>query len=117
MAIRATERRLGDIVILDLAGSATGESRREVEARVSRLLEKGEKNILMNLRGVTFFDADWLQLIARSYRATKDADAQLKLLIANRPHHKKVLHLCKMDRIIACFDNETESIAGFRNAF
>ena len=112
MIMRAAERRLGEIVILDISLSDTKELLCEVDATFNAVLDRGEKNIIMNFEKLTFFDASCIAFISASFSTAKKVDAQIKFVIPH-PGAKEILRICKLDTVIESFDNEAEAVASF----
>src|ERR1035441_7509454 len=58
MSMKATVRQAGDVSIVDLAGRITlGEGSGLVRSTIKDLVNSGRKNILLNLKDVTYIDS------------------------------------------------------------
>jgi anti-anti-sigma regulatory factor len=114
MALRVTERKVADDVILDLEGKVFLDSCRAAEEAVKLLLAKGEKRILLNYRKAQIWDsAGWGQIILSFTRSGK-AGAYLKLL---SPSDRMLEQMRKIgiDKHIEWFSDEADAVSSFKS--
>jgi len=58
MSLKANVRRAGDVAIVDLSGRITlGEGTGLVRTTIKDLVNSGQKNILLNLKEVSYLDS------------------------------------------------------------
>jgi len=79
---------------------------------ISRLLEEGRRNILLNLKGVTHIDSTGLGELIASFNALKKRGGRVKLLHLTQ----RVLELLTITKLLTVFDvyeNESEALNGF----
>lgn len=71
MQLEIRVRKLGSIVILDLIGKITiGEGSNKLRDEVNRLLESGEKEIILNFEQATYLDSSGIgELISRDRKS------------------------------------------------
>ena len=102
------------IQILDLVGKLViGEGDVKLREEVVDLLERGEKKILLNLKGVKTMDSSGLGELIRCKASATSADAVIKLVHVE----DKVQEVLEMTRLIGVFDNfndEIDAVASFR---
>ena len=108
-----TERRVGDVVIVDLKGKATigtpGPALRQI---VGGLLDRGDRCILLNMAEVGYMDSGGIgDLVVSFVRASKQG-GELKLLNLNDKHHD-VLDMTRLIDIFRHFADETEAVDSF----
>ena len=68
MSLKADVRRSGDVSIIDLSGRITlGEGSGLVRSTIKDLVNSGQKNLLVNLKNVTYIDSAGLGELVGSY--------------------------------------------------
>ena len=112
MTIR--ERTSGAAIILDVDGRMTIETvnDRPLTIKVRRLLQEGQKRILVNLKGVPYLDTSGLCDIVEGYVAVKRQGGALKLLHP-AAHVRTVLATTRLLTILEAYDSESAAIASF----
>ncbi len=108
-----TERRVGDVVIVDLKGKATfgtrGIALRQI---VGDLLDRGEKRLLLNMAEVSYIDSSGLGDLVVSFVRVSKRNGQLKLLSLT-DRHRDVLEMTGLIDVIRHFSDETEAVNSF----
>ncbi len=112
-----TERQSDSVVILDLKGSIRlGESNIELHKTVRLLVERGEKNVLLNLAEVKHIDSTGLGGLIAAYITLKKNDGVLKLLNLT----EKVRDLMVITKLLTVFNvyqTESEAVRSFQPFF
>jgi len=108
------ERRVDDVVILDLLGHA-GDFDLELRfiTKIKELLRAGHSRILLNLRHVMRLDAVGIGDIVRGCAAAREANAVMKLVVS--PSLMKTMKITKLDTALEIFELESEALESFRN--
>jgi anti-anti-sigma regulatory factor len=108
------ERRVEDVVILDLLGR-TGDFdfERRFITKINELLRSGQSRILLNLRHVMRVDAVGLGEIVRGCAAAREANAVMKLCVS--PSLMKTMRTTQFDKALEIFELEGEALESFRN--
>ena len=110
-----TTRHEEGVIILDLEGKLTiGEGDVQLREEVRELLDRGEKKILLNLKGVRTMDSSGLGQLIRCKASSSSTGAVIKLMHVE----DKVQEVLEMTRLIGVFDNfndEIDAIASFRD--
>jgi anti-anti-sigma factor len=108
------ERPSGTAIILDVDGRMTIEAEhdRPLTVKVRRLLQEGQRRILLNLKGVPYLDTTGLCDIVEAYVATRRQGGSLKLLQPT-PHVRAVLDTTRLLTILEAYDSESDAIASF----
>jgi anti-anti-sigma factor len=108
------ERPCGTAIVLDVDGRMTVEAMNEkpLTVKVRRLLQEGQRRILLNLEGVPYLDTTGLCDIVEAYVATKRQGGSLKLLHA-AVHVRAVLATTRLLTILEAYDSESDAIASF----
>jgi anti-anti-sigma factor len=108
------ERPSGTAIVLDVDGRMTIESvnDRSLKVKVRRLLQEGQRRILLNLKGVPYLDTTGLCDIVEAYVATRRQGGSLKLLHPTT-HVRAVLATTRLLTILEAYDSESDAIASF----
>jgi anti-sigma B factor antagonist len=103
------ERRVENVVVLNMDGSMRiGESVVVFRKTIQRLLDEGQRKILLNLSGITYIDSSGLGELIASHTLLKKHDGQVKLLNLTA----RVRELMVITKLLTIFDvYESESAA------
>jgi anti-sigma B factor antagonist len=94
-------RKVGDVVVIDIEGKILlGEGDVEIKKAVDDLLNKGSKNILLNLANVPYIDSAGLGEIIRCFTALRRNNGNFKLLSPN----ERIINLLEMTNLLNVFD-------------
>jgi len=108
------ERQAGDITVLDMDGRITiGEGSVALRSAISRLLEEGKKNILLNLAGVGYIDSSGIGELVSSYTAINKEGGQLKLLSLTQKL-QDLLTITKLLTVFDAYDTEADALSNFK---
>ena len=101
------ERRVGDVVIVDLEGKVTfGTRGLALRQIVEDLLDRGEKCILLNMAEVSYIDSSGLGDLVVSFVKVSKVNGQLKLLSLN-DKHRDVLEMTHLIDVIRHFSEKS----------
>ena len=107
------ERKNGSVVILDMKGKMTlGDGDELLRKKVASLLEKGEKQIILNLGDVPYIDSAGLGEIVRTYTTVSRQGGNLKLLNLTK-RITDLLSITKLLTVFDTFDAENEAVTSF----
>lgn len=116
MSCKASERRVGDVTVVDLAGRITlGEGSGMVRNTIKKLVGAGEKNILLNLKEVSYMDSAGLGEMVGAYATVTNTGGNIKLL---NPQGKisDLLQVTKLYTVFMTFADEGEAVRSFVGA-
>ena len=109
------ERRIGNVAVLDMDGQLrTAGSGVALTDTISRLLDEGRDQILLNLSGVASTDANGLGDLLASHNTVNKKGGQIKFL---HPTHR-VRELMMNTRLLTVFDiyeNESAALDSFKS--
>jgi anti-sigma B factor antagonist len=112
-SITITERRIGDVSILELDGRLILEEG-EIPLRdsVDRLVAEGRNRIVLDLKHVTRLDSAGVGMIVCKYMTALRKGGTLKLL---HPTLKaeELLHITRLSTVFEVFASEAEAIRSF----
>ena len=116
MGLQVSIRRVAGVAIVDLQGRATlGRDSDSLSGSLRKLIDEGERNILLNLAGLTQLDSSSLSTLSRAYVSVRREGGDLKLLNP-RGSVKLVLQTLHLDTVIAIFDDEAQAVTSFSKA-
>jgi anti-sigma B factor antagonist len=114
MALHATHRDSGEIIVVDLSGRIIlGEGSALLRKTVRDLLEEKRHKIVLNLGDVDYIDSSGIGELVSAYTAVKNRGGDLKLLNLT----KKVRDLIQLTKLYTVFDvytDESSAIGSFR---
>ena len=110
------QRHRGEVAILDLEGRLTlGDASVRLRERIRSLLGVGQKQILINMRGVGYMDSSGLGDLISAFATARKQDATLKL-VNLREGVKSILHITKLLTVFETFESEEEAVRSFEPA-
>ena len=116
MSLKANVRRAGDVAIVDLAGRITlGEGSGLLRNTIKELISSGQKNVLVNLKDVTYLDSAGLGELVGGYASVTNAGGNIKLLNPQAKVHD-LLQITKLYTVFVTFDDEPEALRSFAAA-
>jgi anti-sigma B factor antagonist len=108
-----TERKSGDVTILDVEGKILlGEGDVQLKRKIDELIERKEIKLLLNLANVPYMDSGGLGEIVRSYTTVKRAGGELKLLNATK-RISDLLTITKLITVFEIYEEEGEAVKSF----
>lgn len=107
------ERRVGDVVILDLSGQLTlGDDSMRLKDKINSVVQQGRRNILLNLGDVSYIDSGGLGQLVSSFTGVRRENGQLKLFnVGGRA--RDLLAMTKLLMVFDTYDSEDEAVASF----
>ncbi len=116
MSLKAEVRRVGDVSVVDLSGRLTlGEGSGTVRRVIKDLVGSAQKNILVNLKDVTYIDSAGLGELVGSYASVTNMGGAIKLLHPQAKVHD-LLQVTKLYTVFIAFDDEAEALRSFAAA-
>jgi anti-sigma B factor antagonist len=111
--MQLTERRVGDVTILDLTGRLTlAEHADRLKEKIGKLVFRGETRILINLADVQTIDSSGLGELVACYTTAWRHGATVKLANAGR-RIQDLLVLTKLLTIFDAYDSEAAAVDSF----
>ncbi|MBS1807972.1 MAG: STAS domain-containing protein [Acidobacteria bacterium] len=113
MQLEIRERKIGQIVILDLTGKITiGDGSNKLRDEVNRLLEIGEREIILNFEGTSYLDSSGIGELISRHTTTKNQGGHLKLLKLPKKI-RDLLTVTKLLGVFETFENEQDAVLSF----
>ncbi len=113
MALTAKTRRVGNVAIVDLSGKVTlGENTGILRDELKSVLAQGNKNIILNMAGVSYVDSAGLGELVGVYTTAANQGGAVKLLHL-QGKMKDLMQVTKLHTIFPSFEDEQKAIASF----
>jgi len=107
------ERHLNGVTVIDVQGDlVVNANPMALHAMVKNALERGERQIVLNVAGIVRMDSTCLGELVASYTSTIARGGVMKLAAPNE-HVRRLLELTRLDTIIRAFATDEEAIADF----
>jgi anti-sigma B factor antagonist len=111
--MRTATRQVGGITVLDISGRITlGEGNIMLREIVQGLIEKGNKNVLLNLGEVEYVDSAGVGELVRSFTTIRKQGGQLKLVNLNKKV-RDLLEATNLHRVFEIQEDEASAIKSF----
>jgi anti-sigma B factor antagonist len=112
-SMHMTERYVGNVTILDLAGTITIDNDAiRLKDKINSLLQQQRTSVILNLAEISYIDSGGLGQIVASYTAVTRAGGSLKLLNVNKRNHD-LLSITRLVTIFQTFDTEDAALQSF----
>jgi anti-sigma B factor antagonist len=111
--LRITERRAGDVTVLDLDGRLEiGDGDIEFGAFVDALIRAGQRKILVNLRDVVHIDSGGIGVLVAKHTSLRRRGGDLRLCNLPDSTHR-AFAVTRLLTVLDTFRSESEAIASF----
>ena len=108
------QRIAGNVAIITINGDITLNKGGDVllKDKVQSLIQQGQKNIVVDLGGVSYVDSAGLGQLVQAYATTKNKGGALKLLNVTK-RLKDLLVVTKLLTVFDTFDDEKSALSSF----
>ena len=112
-SMELTTREEGRVTILTVRGDLViGDPEATFKKTITRLLEDGSVNLIVDLAGVNFLDSSGLGALVRALTNSQKEGGQTKLLHAG-PQVRKLLQMTKLDSVFELHDDLEKAVSSF----
>jgi anti-sigma B factor antagonist len=113
MSVKLATRQVGAVTVIDVAGRITlGEGSSALRDALRELVKNNRKDILLNLRDVTYIDSSGIGELVSAYTTITNSGGHLKLLgLTNRV--KDLLQITKLYTVFDVHDDEAHAVRSF----
>jgi anti-sigma B factor antagonist len=112
-AVRIQSRDKQKVAIIDLFGKLMGGPDADTFKKTIRdLIDRGKKNIIVNLGGVSWINSTGVGILITGYTTLRKTGGDLKLLNVSEKI-QSILYVTKLNLIFECFDDEDEAVKSF----
>ena len=108
------QRIVGQVAVVKVTGDITLNKGGDVllKDKVQSLINQGQKEILLDLSGVSYVNSAGLGELVQAYATTKNRGGALKLLSVTK-RLKDLLVVTKLLTVFDAFDTEADALASF----
>lgn len=113
MALTVKTRKVGNVVIVDLNGKITlGENNAILRDELKSLTAQGNKNIILNMAGVSYVDSAGLGELVWAYTTATNQGGSVKLLHL-QGKMKDLMQVTKLHTVFSTFEDEQKAVSSF----
>ena len=113
MALTAKTRQVGNVAIVDLTGKVTlGENTGILRDELRSLLAQGKKNIVLNMKGVSYVDSAGLGELVGAYTTATNQGGAVKLLHL-QGKMRDLMQITKLHTIFPAYEDEQSAVSSF----
>ncbi len=113
MSVKLTNRKVGDVVVIDAVGRITlGEGASSFRDSIRDLASKGEKKLVLNLSDVTYIDSSGIGELVSGFTTIANQGGQLKLLNLTK-RIQDLLQITKLYTVFEVYDDEADAVRSF----
>jgi len=111
------QRIVGNVAVIKVTGDITLNKGGDVllKDKVQSLLQQGQKNLVIDLSGVSYVDSAGLGELVQAYATTKNRGGALKLLNVTK-RLRDLLVVTKLLTVFDAYDSEADALASFGSA-
>jgi anti-sigma B factor antagonist len=112
-SLQITERRIGDVTILDLAGRVVlGEGDMPFRQAIEALVKEKRLKIILNLKDVTYIDSAGVGVMVGKLVSLRRQGGDIKLLTLVQ-RNLRVMTITKLVTVFEIFESEDEAVKSF----
>jgi anti-sigma B factor antagonist len=111
----ASIRQAGPVSLLEVSGRLTSFEVGALRDSISRLLQQGRKDIVLNLSGLQYLDSSGIGALAHLYVTVVKQGGQMKVIgLSSRV--EEILKITKLYQVFPEFPNEEAALRSFPEA-
>ena len=96
-------RQAGAYTVVEVTGEFDVYTAPVLEESLGELVDGGQRDIVVDLSGVTFMDSTGLGLLIKALKWTREKDGSLRI-VANTEKVLKVFRVTGLDSVLALYD-------------
>jgi anti-sigma B factor antagonist len=108
----ATIRQVGQVSVVDVSGKLTSLESGALSNSIAQLLKEGRKQILLNLRGLTYLDSSGIGELVRTYLSVIKRDGEMKV-VGLTDKAEEILKITKLYQVFQEFQDEGSALQSF----
>jgi len=111
----ATIRQAGQVSVVEVSGKLTFLESGALSNSIAQLLKEGRKQILLNLRGLTYLDSSGIGELVRAYMSVIKRNGEMKV-VGLTDKAEEILKITKLYQVFQEFQDETSALQSFPHA-
>lgn len=112
MNFSATIRQAGPVSIVEVVGKLTSIESGALRNSISRLLQEGRKQIVLNLRGLEYLDSSGIGDLVQAYLSVIKRGGEMKV-VGLSEKIEEILKITKLYQVFPEFQDEQEALRSF----
>jgi anti-sigma B factor antagonist len=100
------------VSVMKVKGRVDSETAPELDEALTRLLQQGRNQIVLNLEGVDFMASAGLRAMVKAYQAAKKSGGDLRLAAVSEPV-EVILRTVGMMQMLQMYPSDQEAMASF----
>ena len=112
MNFSATIRQAGQVSVVEVSGKLTSLESGALSNSIAQLLKEGRKQILLNLRGLTYLDSSGIGELVRTYLSVIKRDGEMKV-VGLTDKAEEILKITKLYQVFQEFQDERSALQSF----
>ena len=114
MNFSATIRQVGHVSVVEVSGKLTSLESGALNNSIAQLLKEGRKQILLNLKGLTYLDSSGIGELVRTYLSVIKRDGEMKV-VGLTDKAEEILKITKLYQVFQEFQDERSALQSFPN--
>ncbi len=112
MSFSATIRQVGQVSVVEVTGKLTSLESGALNNSIAQLLKEGRKQILLNLKGLTYLDSSGIGELVRTYLSVIKRDGEMKV-VGLTDKAEEILKITKLYQVFQEFQDERSALQSF----
>ena len=112
MSFSATIRQVGQVSVVEVTGKLTSLESGALNNSIAQLLKEGRKQILLNLKGLTYLDSSGIGELVRTYLSVIKHDGEMKV-VGLTDKAEEILKITKLYQVFQEFQDERSALQSF----
>ena len=112
MSFSATIRKVGQVSVVEVTGKLTSLESGALNNSIAQLLKEGRKQILLNLKGLTYLDSSGIGELVRTYLSVIKRDGEMKV-VGLTDKAEEILKITKLYQVFQEFQDERSALQSF----
>jgi anti-anti-sigma factor len=112
VSFSATIRQVGQVSVVEVTGKLTSLESGALNNSIAQLLKEGRKQILLNLKGLTYLDSSGIGELVRTYLSVIKRDGEMKV-VGLTDKAEEILKITKLYQVFQEFQDERSALQSF----
>jgi anti-sigma B factor antagonist len=108
----ATIRQAGQVSVVEVSGKLTSLESGALSNSIAQLLKDGRKQILLNLRGLTYLDSSGIGDLVRTYMSVIKRGGEMKV-VGLTDKVEEILKITQLYQVFQEFQDERSALQSF----
>jgi anti-sigma B factor antagonist len=112
VSFSATIRQVGQVSVVEVTGKLASLESGALNNSIAQLLKEGRKQILLNLKGLTYLDSSGIGELVRTYLSVIKRDGEMKV-VGLTDKAEEILKITKLYQVFQEFQDERSALQSF----